>query len=74
MNVDRKLELFNTLIDYISEHSPSELEEYHTYRKIIGLSEEEIEDLGLTFGKEIFEMEKEMNEEFGYNEEIDYEY
>lgn len=65
MKIDRKLEVFDSLIDYVCEHCNSELEEYHTYREIIGLSKEEIEDLGFAFGKEIDEMEEEMNEEYG---------
>lgn len=45
----RKVELLKRFIEYVSEHCNSEQEEYDTFRNIIGLSESEMQDLGISF-------------------------
>lgn len=65
MQLERKNEIFNELLNYVSEHCRSEVDEYHAFRSIIGLSNEEIEELGISFSKDISEIENEMEEEYG---------
>lgn len=45
----RKLEIIDKLMEYVSEHCFSENEEYHTFKDIIGLSEYEMQELGIVF-------------------------
>lgn len=58
MNEERKKEIFDKLISYVSEHAINEKDEYHTFRNIIGLSKDEIIELNLWFEKNYEEMEE----------------
>lgn len=59
----RRNEIFCKLIDYVSEHCPTEEDEYIAFRDIIGLSKEEMKDLGITFEKNYEELEEQESEE-----------
>lgn len=59
----RKKEIFNELIDYVSEHCPTEEDEYYAFRHIIGLSKDEIRELGIYFEKSYEELEEQESEE-----------
>lgn len=54
----RKKEIFYQLIDYVSEHCPTEEDKYIAFRNIIGLSKEEMKDLGITFEQDYNELEE----------------
>lgn len=47
MTKERKEEIFNELINYVSEHCVDENDFYHALTHIIGLSDEEIEELNI---------------------------
>lgn len=59
MEQKRKEEIFNKLIDYVSEHCSTEEDEYIAFTKIIGLTKEEINELGIEFEKNYSELENE---------------
>lgn len=47
MTKERKDEIFNELINYVSEHCVDEKDFYNALIHIIGLNNEEIEELGI---------------------------
>lgn len=58
----RKNEILNGLIGYVSDHCPTEEDEYYAFRHIIGLSKEEMAELNLCFEKDYEESEEESEE------------
>lgn len=48
MNPERKEELFNRLISYVCEHCTSNTEEYEAFTEILGFTEEEMIEVGVT--------------------------
>ena len=59
MNPKRKEEIFDKLIGYVSEHCSTEEDEYIAFTQIIGLSNEEMNELGIEFEKDYNELENE---------------
>lgn len=59
MDLNRKLEILDKALGYISEHSTTEEEEYSAFKNIIGLSNDEMEELGFWFEKSYKELEEE---------------
>ncbi|MCI9016120.1 MAG: hypothetical protein HFJ53_03005 [Clostridia bacterium] len=59
MEQKRKEEIFNKLVGYVSEHCSTEEDEYIAFTKIIGLTKEEMNELGIEFEKNYSELEDE---------------
>lgn len=56
----RKEEIFNHLMDYVFEHCSDDKEVYNTLTNIIGLNDEEIEELGIVFDEQEDELDMEI--------------
>ena len=66
----RKEEIFDELIDYVSEHTIDEKDFYNALRNIIGLTNEEITELGIEVTRELIAIEPLRDEEIVFEDGI----
>lgn len=66
----RKDEIFNQLIDYVSEHTTDEKDFYNALKNIIGLSNNEMTELGIEVKIEVSAISSLQESEIAFEDEI----